>query len=403
MIEFAVFQLGEEDTCSLNHSGKFARGDRNINIGNTCCALILATDFKFLCGTGHNRNADNVLRINIILFGIVGLKNSTKHLLRRFAGRKMRKHLGEIMLAILDPTGRARSDHRQNTAVLNTLDQFIGFFHNGKVGGNIGIKDLIKAQLLKSGYHLAFHIGADRHIKGFTQSYTDGRSHLNNNMLGGIRHCFPNLIGIILFSQRAGGASHNTLTAGYARSQTQTIIESRADVGGETALVCTNNRDTLPFIANRYATAAKDTFIIIANHMDGGIINIECINIAIECIFLIHAIFIAKTLQFARTGTNAGKTLLIVIGKDQFQRLLSCLLHHRAMGVYLHSLGNRKYASGNQTAHTVYSVFNNADTASTDRIDLFQKAQSRNINIIHSGSFQNRCTGRYADGNAIDL
>ena len=92
-----------------------------------------------------------------------------------------------------------------------------------------------------------------------------------------------------------------------------------------------------------------------------------------------------------------------MVGQDQLKSLTSCLQNHGAVGVDIHTLSYGEYAGSNQAANAVHSVLNNADTASTDRIDLLQEAQSGNINIHLSGSLQNGRTGRNADRSAIDL
>ena len=121
-------------------------------------------------------------------------------------------------------------------------------------------------------------------------------------------------------------------------------------------------------------------------------------------VLIINAILLAELLQLTVGATNTGEASLVVVGKQQLKIHLSRVIDLGGIGKDRHTVGARIYTSG---YHTVGSAalgnLNKAKTASTDCIDLLQKAQSRNINIIHSGCFQNSGTCRYADGNAIDF
>ena len=46
----------------------------------------------------------------------------------------------------LNPAGRAGSHHRQHATVRNSSEELIAFLHNGKVGGEVDVKDVVESE-----------------------------------------------------------------------------------------------------------------------------------------------------------------------------------------------------------------------------------------------------------------
>ena len=89
IVKLFVGQIIEVDTVFLDKAGKFSRGKNDVDIRISACSLVVAKNFLLLCRTRHARNNVNILRIDVVCLGIIGLHYRTEHLLRRFAGRKM--------------------------------------------------------------------------------------------------------------------------------------------------------------------------------------------------------------------------------------------------------------------------------------------------------------------------
>ena len=68
-------------------------------------------------------------------------------------------------------------------AILYTIQKLIGFFHNGKVCRECGVKYFIKTKSAQCCCQLALYICADRHAKGLAKSCTNSRCTLNNHIL----------------------------------------------------------------------------------------------------------------------------------------------------------------------------------------------------------------------------
>ena len=67
----------------------------------------------------------------------------------------------------------------------------------------------------------------------------------------------------------------------------------------------------------------------------------------------------------------------------------------------LHALRNRVYTGSDQTFGTFH--FHDAHTAGTNLIDLFQKAESRNVDVCHACCFQDGNAFRHLVINIVDL
>ena len=105
LVELLVCKSPEVDSGGLNKSAKLSGGNCNIHIHQTIVGLTVATDLKLLSRTGDSGYEYHILGVNAHLLAEVGLIDSAEHLLRRLAGGEVFGHFGEIMLAVLDPSG----------------------------------------------------------------------------------------------------------------------------------------------------------------------------------------------------------------------------------------------------------------------------------------------------------
>lgn len=101
------------------------------------------------------------------------------------------------MLAELDPARRAGGDDRQLAAVLHAVNELVCFFHDGHIGTEIGIVDLIEAKAAQGHDHFAFYVRADWHTEPFAER-RHSRSRLHDNDLFRIVDGVDDLLGIVL-------------------------------------------------------------------------------------------------------------------------------------------------------------------------------------------------------------
>ena len=289
----------------------------------------------------------------------LGLDGSAFHLLRALAGGEVGNEVGIICLAELDPSGRTGGYHRQNAAVLYALNKFVGFLHDGEVGAEVGVEYLIEAQSAERRSHLALNVGAYRHAEALAEGNSDGRSGVNNNVLLGIRNSREYIVDLILLGESAGRTCDDTLSAGNAGNV------------GELLLI-----DKL-LAAGCHAATAEYALLVVSHKMRGGIVDLGRSHSSVILV-LVHAVLIAELLKLAVAASDAGETLLVVIGENEFQRCLSAVADSGSIGKYLHALVYGINACRDKRTRTL--DFYNADTAGADLIDFSEIAKCGNFN-----------------------
>ena len=88
-------------------------------------------------------------------------------------------------------------------------------------------------------------------------------------------------------------------------------------------------------------------------------------------------------------------------GEDKLESSLTSSANLRSVGLDLHTLGYGVYASGNKTSCA--GSLNNTDTASTDLVLFFHKAEGRNFYACRTGSFKNGSALGYAYSNTVNF
>ena len=388
IVELLVCKSLEVDTAGLNKSAKLSGSNSNVNVGYARSVLVSSANLKLLSGAGDSGYKYDILGIKTVLFSIIGLVNSTKHLLGRLAGRKVVCHLGEVVLAILDPSGAARGHKRELAAVLDAVKKLCSLFKNCKVSGEVHVVYAVKAESLESSNHLAFHVCAGFVAEAFADCCTNGRSAADSNVLCGIADCVEDLLGVVLFVDRADGAGNNALTAVDAGCFSEVLFERAADLGVVTAVYSADGTDALELVAGSNAAAAEDTLVVVTNEGNGGLVKRDgdlLVGVG-EAVF-VSVVVLGQLLEFAAGGTDAGETFLFVSGENQLDVGLSCSSDLGGVGLDFHAFGDGVNAGSNHAAGAGY--FNKAETASADFIDVLEVAEGRDVDVCISAGFEN--------------
>ena len=96
--------------------------------------------------TGHDRNNEDVLRVETVLFREVGFYDRALHLVRGFAGRKVVEQIAVIILGEVDPSGRAGRYHRKIFAGFKSGEKFRPLFHDRQVCAEVGVVNSVEAE-----------------------------------------------------------------------------------------------------------------------------------------------------------------------------------------------------------------------------------------------------------------
>ena len=401
IVKLFVGKRSELKTGSLDHAGKLTGGESNVNVCDAfaCCGHIISLYLKLLSGTGHNGYYKDILGVVAHLVCPVGLDERAAHLLRRLAGGEVTDELGVVVLAELDPSGRAGGDHRKGAAVLYSVKKLGSLFNDGKVCCGVGVKYLFKADSAQSRNHLALYVSADRHTEALTESCTDRRSGLHYNVLGRIGESIPYLVGIVLLNESAGRTYSGTLTAGDTGSRAEIHVEGLTDAGVDTTVVSTDYGYVL-LVTNSYTSTAENTLVVISYEVGGRIVKLIGGLEAVECV-LINTVLTAELLELAVGASYAGKTAHIVGGEDELKSGLTSRSYLCGIGLDLHTLGYGVYTRGNKSASA--GSFNYTDTACADLILFFHIAEGRDLYTCCARSLENGCALGYAYSNTVNF
>ena len=160
----------------------------------------------------------------------------------------------------------------------------------------------------------------------------------------------------------------------------------------KSTVVCTDNADTLHLGACTYASAAKDTLVVITDDSRAGLVQRIAIYNASE-VRLLNAVVTAELLKLAVCASHAGKTFLFVVGEDKLKVELSRIYNLGGIGLDFHTLGYRVNACGyHSEGLTTLGYLYKAETAGTDLIYIFKVTESRDVDIGSLCGFQNRGT-----------
>ena len=176
--------------------------------------------------------------------------------------------------------------------------------------------------------------------------------------------------------------------------------EYTADLGLKASVVSSDSAYSLNLVANGYATTAKNTFVIISDKIRIAVVNIVLGGFAYVLI-RIAAVLQSELLKFAVCGSYARHTLLLVIGKNKFERDLSGSNYLRSIGEHFHTLfyfykasGLKVFSSGN---------FYYAHTARTLIGYVLKVAKRGNIYTDSLSGVQNSGAGRNGNGYSVYL
>ena len=236
-VELLVGKLRKEDAAAFDELGKFARGDRNVDVGNARRALVGSALLKFLRGARHDGNDRDILRRPTHFLGVVGLDDRTEHLLGGFASGEIAEQVREIVLAELDPRRRTAGDHGKSAAVLQPVEELRPLFHYGEIRAEIDVKDVGEAHSAQSRHHLAFDIGTDGIAELLAESHAYGRRDADHNVFGRIGKRGEHVVYLLTLRERADGTHGDALSAAHAGNFGKRLLESAADVCVETSRI----------------------------------------------------------------------------------------------------------------------------------------------------------------------
>ena len=339
------------------------------------------------------------LGVDARLFGVVGLHQTAEHLLGGLAGGQVGDHLGGVLLTVADPAGGAGGDEGQGAPLGEAVDELGALLHNGEVGGGVHVKDLVEAQTAQGGDHLALHIGADGQAEALAQGDPDGGGGAHHHVLGGVVQGGPDLGGVVLLREGAGGAGHDALAAGDAVHLGQVPVKGAADVGVKAAVVGADDAHLLGLAAHGGAPAAEDALGVVPHQVEGGVLDAGQ-QLVVGIAHRVDPQVGGQLAQLTLGVAGAGQAVHPVVGEDELQGQLPGVAHPAGVGIDLHALAHGVDAGGHQALGPL--DLHHADAAGADLVDVLEEAQGGDVEARRAGGLQHCGALGNGDGDVVD-
>ena len=278
------------------------------------------------------------------------------------------------------------------------LQKLAALLHDGQVGGKVGVKHVVEADLLQRRHHPLG--GGELGVKVIVlrPRGADGRGHLHHGDLVGVGQRIPDLAGVVMLLQSAHGTVGDALAAEGAVRLAQRAEPAHAHGGADTGAHHVPNVHALDLLAHLNATHAADAAVLDAHHgvgeVGGDVLQILDIVVAQQ------VIVVAQGLQLAVAAAGTLGAVVLVLAEDQPQVYAPGLADTGRIGMYHHALHHRVVAGGDEPGVTLHLY--HADAAGGDLVDALQIAQGGNADVGASGGLQNGGALRHGDGFLVD-
>ena len=245
---------------------KLACREDKVCILHAVAAEFRTCGFEFLGRAGHDGNGDEILDVDAYFLWVVGLCNGTEDGHRAFRRREVVSLVAKMFFHEVDPAWTAGGNHRERTAVLQAVKEFCTLFHDGEVGTEIRIKDLIKTEHLERGNHFPRDDFARLSAKGIAERNADGRSNLNEGVFLWIAQCVKNAIGVVFFNNGTDRADKAALSTEDAVRRFHWFIVCRRHADIRRAAGKAESFNALYIFAGADAAATANAFRRIADN-----------------------------------------------------------------------------------------------------------------------------------------
>ena len=254
-----VVEALEVDAFFLQQARELARRQHVIDILHVVMAELLAERLALLRRARHDRDRDDILRIEPFLFRIIRFDRRAHHGSWRFAGREVLHEVRIEQLAKAHPARAARCEMRQHVLLLRQAHERLArLLHDRHVRRHAGVEDGIEAERPERRDLLAADDRARRHAELLAKRDLRRRCRLHNDELAVIVERRLDLVHGRTLVNRARRAPHRALAAADAGRlvlQRQRIVAVDAD----------------DIVARLDALAAENALLIVAH--DGRILR----------------------------------------------------------------------------------------------------------------------------------
>ena len=326
-----------------------------------------------------------VNRVDIFILELL-TDQRTHHFHRAAGGGHLRHQMGMCFLHVLNPAGAAGGEHRKLGTGLQFFHELSALFHDGEVGGEVGVIYHVNTQTAECRDQLARDGLVSRHTEFLCHADTYAGSVLYDDLLGRVVEHLPHLGDLAVDNESTGGADSSTLAATDAARLTEHLAEAGGNDHFLAASGEVDRADILNFGAHAHAKAAEDALGGVSRDAGGGDIKpLAGISVFTEA-RLNHVVAVGILLQLASAALFTGEALCTVAVHQKLQRGVAALQNLFGMCVNDQTVA-RLHGAGS-VKHTAL-VLHKAETAAAVDRQIFTVAQRRNVDSVLAGDFQN--------------
>ena len=326
-----------------------------------------------LGGAGHDGDHEHLVGVDAHLLGEIALGHRAEHLLGGLGGGEAVRIGGILALQEADPAGAAGGEH--GPAVLapvgEALDELAALLHDGEVGGEVGVEDIVKAHVLQSGDDAAGGGVLGAETPALCPGHPHGGGHLDHGGDLRVRQGLQHPAGIVPDGEGPGGAVGDALAAeGAVRVlQVAAVADGHGGPGAGADLV--PDMHLLDLVADLDAAHALDTFAGLPDHggvqADGGALQLDGVGLVVD------VQVVGELLELAVAAADADGAVGVVLGEDETQVGPPGLAHLGGVAADDHALRHPGVAGGLQALGALH--LHHAHAAGGDLVDILQVAE----------------------------
>ena len=274
------------------------------------------------------------------------------------------------------------------------MEDFGAFFHDGKVGGEVGVEHIVEAEAAEGGRELAGYDGAGLIAEFLAEGDADGGRGLRDNDLVRVAEVVEETVRVVALGQGAGRAHRDALAAVGAVRLGEHAVEGRGDGGVEAAADGAEHAHRLDIVAHAFAAAAEDALVHVAGDGDGLLV------LALGLLALVGHLADVEArdefLELAVVALGAGEAVVRVVGEDELGDGLAGA--HDAGGVGLDDHAFRDHGGAGRGQVAAAFDLDDADAAGSRGV---LDAGALEVDVTERGNGNPHGSGRIEDGGSF--
>ena len=351
-----------------------------IHVGNCTFALF--------GNAGHDGDDEDLVRVDPQLLGKVALSHRAEHLLGRFRCGQAVHILRELGLDKADPAGAAGGEHGPLVlaCVGEALNKLAALLHDRQVSGEVGVKDIVEANLPQGGDHPLDRRKLGAEIKRLGPGCADRGCDLHDSNPVWVLQGVEDGARVVPLDEACGGTVGNALAAVGALRLGDVPVAG--DVDGRPGAGSGDVPDVhiLDAVADLDAAHTLDALVFVP---DQGRVIAPAFAAQLCLVGGVDQVMVVgQLLQGAVSAANAQSAAGVVLGENEPQVCPSRGPDLRTVGVDDHTVLHQIFTCRDEPH--VADNLDSADAARADLVDVLEIAEGWNLNFCHAGSFQNR-------------